>query len=200
MLLETGFQGVVPVAAGEKQMKRGSLAVFILSVLFACLSQAVFASLLDFKVVWVVNTEESSRLDILQYSNSAAWEDFDGEGISLKEVTPVNDTALANICRVRFTTNKGGRRVLTFSATPLENTQDNTDKVGYTLALSNEGNLQFLEVGTAQAQSATSVVIYMPFTSGFSFSDVLVDAVFSSLDDMVAGNYVSTVTVGLEGI
>ena len=111
----------------------------------------------------------------------------------------MNDTALVNICRVRFTTNKGGRRVLTFSATPLENTQDNTDKVGYTLALSNEGNLQFLEVGTSQAESSISMVIYMPFTSGSSFADVLVDAVFSSLDGMLAGNYVSTLTIGLEG-
>ena len=197
-MLESVYWHCADGPEGVVFMKRSILVVFIL-VLTVSFSQAVFASLLDFKVVWVVNTEESSRLDILQYSNSAAWEDFDGEGISLKEVTPVNDTALANICRVRFTTNKGGRRVLTFSATPLENTQDNTDKVGYTLALSNEGNLQFLEVGTAQAQSSTSVVVYMPFTSGYTFADVLMDAVFSSLDEMVAGNYVSTVTVGLEG-
>ena len=178
-------------------MRRRQHAVFILFILIVFISPVVFASLMDFKVIWIVNTEEDSKLEILKYSTSAAWTDFDNNDNKIKTITPVNDSVMSEVCRVRFTTNKGGRRELSFTATPLEDVEDNTNKVGYTLVLSNDGDVQFLEVYPEHASDTVSVIMYLPFTIGYVFSDVLVDAIFSSLDVMVVGNYKSTITIEL---
>ena len=176
-------------------MKKGRLAVFILFILIVFISPAVFASLMDFSVVWIVENAAQSRIEILKYDTPEAWDSFALDGTTkVKEVDVVNNTYLANVCRIRFTSNQGGLHRVRFSSTPLS---DNTNSYGYNLALSCDGSIEFLEIPD-NASNSVAISFYLPYTTGFSFMDIFMDAVLTSLDSMMIGSYSATVTITVE--
>ena len=175
-------------------MKRSILVVFIL-VLIATFSPAVFASLMDFSVVWIVENAAQSRIEILKYDTPEAWDSFALDGTTkVKDLDVVNDTFLASVCRVRFSSNQGGLHKVRFSSTPLS---DNTNSYGYNLALSCDGSIEFLEIPD-NASNSVQISFYLPYTPGFSFMDIFMDAVLTSLDSMMIGSYSATVTITVE--
>ena len=176
-------------------MKRSILVVFIL-VLILSVSPGVFASLMDFSVVWRVENQEQSLVDILNYETPTPWSSFDplDPSVKIKQLDVVNDTYLAEVCRIRFTSNKGGMHIVRIGSTPLT---DNVNSYGYNLSLSCDGNVEFLEIPD-DASSSVPVSFYLPYSAGFTYKDIFMDAILSELDSMTPGTFKATVTIEVE--
>ena len=177
-------------------MKKSKLVVFML-VLTVSFSMGVFASLIDFSVVWLVENQEQSRVDILKYDTPAPWDSFDplDPSAKIKVLDVVNNTYLADVCRIRFTSNQGGMHRLGIGSTPLT---DNVNSYGFNLALSCDGNVDFLEIPD-NASNSVSVSFYLPYSAGFTYKDIFMDAVLTDLDAMTPGTFSATITIEVEG-
>ena len=103
-------------------------------------------------------------------------------------------TNLAEVCRIRFTSNKGGMHIVRIGSTPLT---DNVNSYGYNLSLSCDGNVEYLEIPD-DASSSVPVSFYLPYSAGFTYKDIFMDAVLSELDSMTPGTFKATVTIEVE--
>lgn len=171
-------------------------------------SQVEYKDSMEFSLLWVLNNgNEQSTLKFLTLEGL----DFDNQ----ENTTPIKDIGTVTsesdaygVCRILFSTNKGGLHNLYIGATPFKTTLEDSTSIysGYHLRVDRmKTNANNQEVSDWYDQIRIDdnpnddYYIYIPvnveYGSGIVTNSFIVSAIISSLDLMVAGQHVSTISL-----
>ena len=177
-------------------MKKRKLVRFILFILiFSCILNlnAAVSESLDFDIHWYVNNNKTTTISILPYSGSGVLPQ-DEHGIYLKDILPSNNNSLYNICLVKYETNEKGTHKLEFSATPFVE-RSALEKYAYSLYITYNNSFPIiLNVDPNELDNSKFIDISI-VNAGKITTNIYLDAVISSYDEMTVGNYSSTITI-----
>ena len=146
---------------------------------------------MQFDFHWVINNIKTTTIEVLPYSGSGTLPQDQDENY-LKTITPYLNSVPYNVCLIRYTTNEKGTHKIKFSATPMVNA---TEEFPYSLHITyNNGFPVELDVDPT-AQENSKELSFLVVGSGETVANIYLDAVLTSLDDMLIGEYSSTVTI-----
>ena len=178
-------------------MKR-ILLVAIFTILFAANIFAI-TSWKDsnaFIVRWAKSINAEGRLDILAYDGSELTAVNNEYEIT---VEPEDNVTPVPVFMIRFTTNKRGTHDVTVSSRKLRVHDSDETAFEYKLVFS-VGNTDY-DLTVENDDESITIPLYVNSLNGFVATDVLVDAVFTRLDEMSSeDDYSSYVTVEWSGL
>ena len=172
-------------------MKKVLTVLFLLVMVFSY----TFASSenLQFNVHWIINNVKTINMQVLPYSGSGSLPQ-DEHNNYLKTLEPLINTIPYNVCLIKYTTNIKGTHKLEFFATPMEN-ELTLEEHPYSLYITyGSGFPVILDVDPDEAENSKAIT-FSVIGSGETTANIYLDAVLTDLDEMIAGDYSSTVTI-----
>lgn len=167
--------------------------VFILLIILPLCLFATSSGNMNFNVHWTVNNIKTTTIDVLSYNGAGALPQ-DLEEHYLKDMEPLLNSSVYNVCLVRYRTNEKGTHKLEFSATPMTN-KDTLEEFPYSLYITyNNGFPVILDIIPEEIDN-TKVITFSVIGSGETIADIYLDAMFIGLDVMEIGEYSSIVTI-----
>ena len=166
----------------------------VVFILFAILTlTCIFAENLQFNFHWTINNVKTTTINILPYSGSGTLpQDLDDN--YLKDIFPVDNSSLYNVCLIRYVTNEKGTHRIEFSATPMASTLT-SDEYPYSLYITyNNGFPVILDVYPGETENS-KIITFSVIGSGETTANIYLDAVMTDLDNMYIGEYVSYITI-----
>ena len=174
---------------------RFKIFVFIV-LLFVCLQSLSASSSenLNFNVHWYVDNTKVTTISILPYSGQGTLPQ-DEHDVYLKEIVPLNNSSLYNVCLVKYETNEKGTHKIQFSATPFVKEQNNSEQYAYSLYITyNNGFPVILDVDPNE-QDNSKLLTFSVIGVGKITANIYLDAVLTDFNEMLVGDYSSTVTI-----
>ena len=175
----------------EKYMKK----VLTILLLFVISFSYIFASSenLQFNVHWVINNVKTINMQVLPYSGSGSLPQ-DEHNKYLKTLEPLINSTPYNVCLIKYTTNIKGTHKLEFSATPMES-ELTSEEHPYSLYITyGSGFPVILDVDPISVENSKAIT-FSVIGSGETTANIYLDAVLTDLDEMLIGEYSSTVTI-----
>ena len=169
--------------------------VLIVLMLFAITLSYISASSenLQFNVHWVINNVKTISMQVLPYSGSGSLPQ-DEHNNYLKTLEPLLNTTPYNVCLIRYITNIKGTHKIEFSATPMESTLT-LEEHPYSLYITyGSGFPVILDVDPVEVDNSKAIT-FSVIGSGETTANIYLDAVLTDLDEMLIGEYSSTVTL-----
>ena len=168
--------------------------VLTILILFVMTLSYIYASSenLQFNVHWVISNIKTTIIQVLPYSGSGSLPQ-DLNDRYLKEIYPVNTTPY-NVCLIKYTTNVKGTHKIEFSATPMESGLT-SEEHPYSLYITyGSGFPVILDVDPAEIENSKAIT-FSVIGSGETTANIYLDAVLTDIDEMMLGDYTSTVTI-----
>jgi len=168
--------------------------VLTILMLFVMALSYIYASSenIQFNVHWVISNIKTTTIQVLPYSGSGSLPQ-DLNDRYLKEIYPV-DTTPCNVCLIKYTTNVKGTHKLEFSATPMES-QLTSEEHPYSLYITyGSGFPVILYVDPSESDNSKALT-FSVIGSGETTANIYLDAVLTDIDEMMIGDYISTVTI-----
>ena len=171
-------------------MKKVLTVLFLIVMSFSYISAS--SENLQFNVHWVISNIKTATIQVLPYSGSGSLpQDLDDN--YLKTLYPVEITPY-NVCLIKYTTNIKGTHKIEFSATPMES-QLTFEEHPYSLYITyGSGFPVILDVDPNEADNSKALT-FSVIGSGETTANIYLDAVLTDLDEMLIGDYTSTVTI-----
>lgn len=165
------------------------LFVFVLMISYAFAS----SENLQFNVHWVINNVKTINMQVLPYSGSGSLPQ-DEHNNYLKTLEPLINSTPYNVCLIKYTTNIKGTHKLEFSATPMES-EFTLEEHPYSLYITyGSGFPVILDVDPVEVDNSKAIT-FSVIGSGETTANIYLDAVLTDLDEMLIGEYSSTVTI-----
>ena len=168
----------------------------ILFITFLMISLSVFAvstGNIQFNVHWNVINIKTTTINILPYSGSGTLPQ-DQQERYLKGITPDSDSALYNVCLIKYKTNEKGNHNVEFSATPLVN-NDTHEEVPYNLYITYYNSFPVVLDVDPQNPDNSKVIHFDVIGSGDTIINIYLDAKITAYMTMALGDYSSVVTI-----
>lgn len=171
-------------------MKKVLTVLFLIVMSFSYISAS--SENLQFNVHWVISNIKTATIQVLPYSGSGSLpQDLDDN--YLKTLYPV-EVIPYNVCLIKYTTNIKGTHKIEFSATPMES-QLTSEEHPYSLYITyGSGFPVILDVDPNEADNSKALT-FSVIGSGETTANIYLDAVLTDLDEMLIGDYTSTVTI-----
>ena len=171
-------------------MRKLLTVLFLIVVLFSYISAS--SENLQFNVHWVISNIKTTTIQVLPYSGSGSLpQDLDDN--YLKALYPV-EVAPYNVCLIKYTTNIKGTHKIEFSATPMES-QLTSEEHPYSLYITyGSGFPVILDVDPSESDNSKALT-FSVIGSGETTANIYLDAVLTDIDEMMLGEYSSTVTI-----
>lgn len=165
------------------------LFVFVLMISYAFAS----SENLQFSVHWIINNVKTITMQVLPYSGSGSLPQ-DEHNNYLKTLEPLINSTPYNVCLIKYTTNIKGTHKLEFSATPMES-ELTSEEHPYSLYITyGSGFPVILDVDPEEVENSKAIT-FSVIGSGETTANIYLDAVLTDLDEMLEGDYSSTVTI-----
>ena len=171
-------------------MRKLLTVLFLIVVSFSYISAS--SENIQFNVHWVISNIKTATLQVLPYSGSGSLpQDLDDN--YLKALYPVEVTPY-NVCLIKYTTNIKGTHKIEFSATPMES-QLTSEEHPYSLYITyGSGFPVILDVDPSEVENSKALT-FSVIGSGETTANIYLDAVLTDIDEMMLGDYTSTVTI-----
>lgn len=165
----------------------------LLFLLFSLSLYAVSTGNMQFNVHWNIVNIKTTTLTILPYSGSGTLpQDLDEN--YLQSFTPNSNSALNNVCQIKYATNVKGTHKIEFSATPLTKT-DTLDEYPYSLHITTENEYPVELDVDPEALDNSKLISFIVIGAGETTVIIRLDAVITAFNIMQIGDYNSYITI-----
>lgn len=165
----------------------------LLFLLFSLSLYAVSTGNIQFNVHWNINNIKTTTITLLPYSGSGVLPE-DQQGRKLQGIVPDSESALYNVCLIKYTTNEKGTHKVAFSATPLVNT-DTLDEEPYKLYITYSNSFPVeLEVNPQDPDNSKSID-FVVYGAGDTTIKIYLDAMITNYLTMAIGDYSSVISI-----
>ena len=174
-------------------MRKIAFLMFFFSLIVLFPSFAASTGNLQFNYHWNVVNIKVTTITILPYSGSGSLPQDQQERYQIN-ITPDDESALYNICLIKYVTNEKGTHKVQFSATPLVSSST-LDEFPYSLHITYNNSFDVILDVDPEEQDNSKMIEFGVIGSGETTVNIYLDAKLTSLDIMESGDYSSNVTI-----
>ena len=168
----------------------------IVALLFILLMTLVFAENLGdmrFNVHWSITNVITTTITILPYSGTGTLPKDEQNNYQVG-LSPSDDVTPYGVCLIKYISNKKGSHRLEISATPMMN-KSTSEEHQYSLWITFNNEYPWKVIVDPNNAENSYDIDFVIVGTGHKTYNIYLDAVLTGLDEMVVGEYTSTLTL-----